>query len=281
MASIKQLLQTATATLSATSDSSALDVQVLLQHVLQQPRSYLYAHPDYVLTTAEFAQLQQLLVARAMGQPIAYLTGAKEFWSLSFRVSTDVLIPRPETELLVVIALKLLNADSKLTVADWGTGSGAIACALQHEHPHWRIDALDISTAALAVARQNARQLGCEQIQFIESDWAQALTHQRYQAIIANPPYVAADDPHLQSGDVRFEPGLALIAATAGLAAIERIMAAAPAHLSAPGYLLFEHGASQAHAVQALFQRYGFVDYHCLQDLAGHDRVSYARYPVL
>jgi release factor glutamine methyltransferase len=187
-----------------------LDVEILLSHVVKQPRSYLYAHPEYKLTALQLRKFNQLLSRREAGEPIAYLVGQCEFWSLTLHVNHDVLIPRPDTELLVAEVLKLFAAQQKITVADLGTGSGAIALAIANERPNWKIVATDVSSAALKVAAKNRKNLGIKNVQFKLSDWCNALKNNYFDIIVSNPPYIASDDEHLVQ--LRFEPINALVA---------------------------------------------------------------------
>ncbi len=255
------------------SDSPRLDVELLLAHALGRTRTWLYTWPENEVAHAERTAFEALLERRRSGEPLAYLTGEREFWSLTLHVDDSTLIPRPETETLVSWALELPLPEGA-AVADLGTGSGAIALALAAERPEWRLSAVDRSSAALATARANAARLGLANIQFLESDWFAALQGQRFDAVVANPPYVAAGDPHLQRGDLRFEPRTALVAGEEGLADIRRIAGAAPACLAQGGWLLVEHGAEQGAAVRALLAAAGFSAVATREDLAGLQRVT-------
>lgn len=260
-------------------DSARLDVELLLAHVLGCNRTALYARPEQVLTTAQHENFEILLQRRALGEPLAYLTGQREFWSLPLTVTPDTLIPRPETELLVECALMLLSGRADIRIADLGTGSGAIAIALAMELPHAAIVATDQSTAALAVAKDNAERLCPDRIEFCEGDWCLALPHLSFDLIVSNPPYVAAADPALQDDGVRFEPVTALAAGHDGLDAIRAIIPAARRHLASGGVLLLEHGAGQAEAVAALLGQHGYRDIETHGDLAGLPRVTAAIWP--
>lgn len=258
-------------------ESPRRDAEVLLGHVLGVERSALYAFPERRVAPPLCARYRALLAARRRGEPVAYLIGRREFWSLSLCVSPAVLIPRPETECLVEVALELpLPADAR--VVDLGTGSGAVALALARERPGWRIVAVDCSPAAVALARHNAARLGLERVEVRESDWFAAAAGP-YHLVVSNPPYVAAGDPHLAQGDLRFEPPEALVAGADGLAALREIVASAPRHLLPGGWLAVEHGADQGRAVHGLFTAAGFesVATHC--DLAGRPRVTRGRRP--
>ncbi len=210
---------------------------------------------------------------RAAGEPIAYLTGNCEFYGLEFRVTPAVLIPRPETELLVDLALERLPVEGRARVLDLGTGSGCIAVSLGRQRPRMEVWAADAVPAALEVARDNALRLGAT-VRFVRSDWLADLAGERFDLILSNPPYVAAGDPHLSRGDLRFEPASALVAGEDGLNDIRRIVAAAPAHLAPGGWLLFEHGYDQAQRCRALLTAAGFGQVTSWRDLAGIERVS-------
>lgn len=210
---------------------------------------------------------------RAAGEPIAYLTGNCEFYGLEFRVTPAVLIPRPETELLVDLALERLPVEGRARVLDLGTGSGCIAVSLGRQRPRMEVWAADAAPAALEVARDNALRLGAT-VRFVRSDWLADLAGERFDLILSNPPYVAAGDPHLSRGDLRFEPASALVAGEDGLNDIRRIVAAAPAHLAPGGWLLFEHGYDQAQRCRALLTAAGFGQVTSWRDLAGIERVS-------
>ena len=256
------------------SDSPLLDAELLLAHTLGRDRSFLRAHPDAALTPAQTAEFQRLLTARARGEPIAYLTGSREFWSLDLKVTPATLIPRPETELLVEQAVALIPSGAAVDVLDLGTGSGAIALAIAKERPRSRVTAVDVSAATLAVAQDNARSLRIANVEFLEGDWFMPLAERRFQVIVSNPPYVGAADPHLKEGDLRFEPEQALSSGADGLRDIRRIIEAAPRHLLEDGHLLLEHGHGQGAAVRALLRTAGFAHARSLRDLSGHERVS-------
>lgn len=274
---IAALLQNA-AVLEAVSDSPRLDVELLLGHVLGKTRAHLYTWPEQKLTEDQVKAFNELLTRRLGGEPIAYLTGTQEFWSLSLEVNASTLIPRPETELLVEIALELIGlADAR--VLDLGTGTGAIALALAKERPGWEVIATDTVPEALALAQRNRRRHGLNNVLVLESNWFQGLPPQRFDLIVSNPPYIDPDDPHLQQGDVRFEPRSALVAANRGSAALEAIVSTAPAYLASGGWLLLEHGFAQAETIKVLLQGAGFVDIASRRDIQGHVRGSYGRKP--
>ncbi|EKE00582.1 MAG: N5-glutamine methyltransferase, modifies release factors RF-1 and RF-2 [uncultured bacterium] len=256
--------------LAPSPDISRIDAEVLLAFVLNQPRSFLYSHPEYQLTPEQNEQFECLCARRLEGEPIAYILGKKEFWSLELTVNKNVLIPRPETELLVEIALnKIKNAEA--VIADLGTGSGAIALALASEHPGWTVIATDISEDALKLARHNAAQLQLENIEFYCGDWCDILPNEKLDAIISNPPYIERNDPHLEQGDVRFEPKIALEAGD-GLSELQKIIVQAKERLKVGGFLILEHGYNQSKAVQDLLAQNGYQKITVYQDLAGIDR---------
>ena len=272
---VRDLLGAATQRLGG--GDARLDAEILLAHALGVSRAKLYAWPEYEPDVVAREAFERLVAARADGEPIAYLTGRREFWSLDLVVTPAVLIPRPETELLVELALERIAADSEVRVADLGTGSGAIALAVASERPRARIVATDASADALAVARGNAVRLGIGHVTFVHGDWCEALGHERFDVIVSNPPYIAAGDAHLETGDLRREPRSALVAGTDGLDAIRRIVATSPAHLDAGGWLLLEHGWDQAASVRALFDAGGYVGVVSVRDGGGHERVTFGR----
>lgn len=252
----------------------ALDNRILLCHALGLSRVGLITQSERVLTIEEAQRLAQLVARRIEGEPIAYIVGQREFFGLPFEVNDAVLIPRPDTELLVELALERLPQQGRLL--DMGTGSGAIAVALAHSRADASVTALDVSSAALAVARRNASANNVN-ITFMTSDWYGALGHERYDVIVSNPPYIASGDQHLSEGDLRFEPAGALTDHADGLAALRIIIAGAARHLAPQGVLLMEHGYDQAGAVRALLSDAGYVDVQSWTDLAGIERVSGGR----
>lgn len=252
------------------SDSARLDAELLISLVTQQTRSQLYANTDNVLSTTELQQLNTLIKRRLTGEPMAYILGTQEFWSLLLTVNQHVLIPRPETEHLVEWLLQQLPA-SPQCIADLGTGSGAIAIALVHERPHWQVDATDKSEAALTVANKNIAYHQLTNICCHLGNWCEPLPQQNYDAIITNPPYLAANDLHLTS--LQFEPyKTALIAGDDGLADIANIIHTAENYLAPRGYLVIEHGYQQAKQVVQLCQQHSYINIQSHQDYAGHAR---------
>lgn len=276
------LLQTA---LGLQADGARIEVQVLLQRVLQAGRAYLFAHPEYVLSSAQADDYRALLQRRLGGEPVAYLFGEREFFGLNLSVTPATLIPRPDTELLVELALARIPSPpaplppagegrKAFRVLDMGTGSGAIALAVAHERRDAEVWACDASVAALAVARANAQRLGIGNVRFVESNWFAALGGQRFHFIVSNPPYIAADDLHLAQGDVRFEPLSALASGADGLDDIRAIITQAGTHLEPGGSLMLEHGYDQAAQVRELLQTAGFTAVFSARDLAGIERCS-------
>ena len=270
-ASIRQLLAQATERLS--SDTARLDAEVLLAHTLGKMRSHLHAWPEKILSAEQQLQFQHLLQARIRGEPVAYLTGQREFWSLPLGLTPATLIPRPETETLVALALEVIPVNSTALIADLGTGSGAIALAVAHERPGCRLLATDISPAAIEIAAANARQLGINNIEFHTGDWCKPLAGRQYDVIMSNPPYIRNTDPHLQSGDVRFEPRSALAAGPEGMDDLEKIARCAGHLLKAGGWLLMEHGYEQGKQAMQLLEANGFQTVSDHADEAGLSRV--------
>ncbi|MGV7211079.1 peptide chain release factor N(5)-glutamine methyltransferase [Oxalobacteraceae bacterium A2-2] len=252
-----------------------VDQRILVCHALGLPRVALITQAERVLTADEAGRLSALLQRRLDGEPVAYLTGSREFYGLAFEVGPAVLIPRPDTELLVELALERLPPRGR--VLDLGTGSGAIAVSLAHSRPDASVTALDVSEQALAVAARNAARHGAA-VRFLRSDWYGALeADQRYQLVVSNPPYIAAGDSHLAQGDLRYEPSGALTDFADGLTALRSIATGAPAHLLAGGWLLMEHGYDQAAAVRELLVQLGYGEVQSWRDLAGIERVTGGR----
>lgn len=273
---IADLLFNAEQSFASISDSPRLDAEVLLAFILKKDRSYLRAWPEKVLTLEQQQAFLALQTKRCEGIPIAYLVGEKEFWSLPLLVSNNTLIPRPATETLIELALKLLPQQHK-RVLDLGCGSGAIALALATSKPDWDIVAVDISQDAIAIAQQNAKRLACKNVQFIVSDWYSALAAQhQFELIISNPPYIAHDDPHLLQGDVRFEPKLALVADDDGMKAIRTIAMHAKNFLADQGCLMLEHGYDQAKKTRELLHEMQFSNIKTFCDHEKHERVTIA-----
>jgi release factor glutamine methyltransferase len=273
------LLAAAARTLAVSSDTPELDAQLLLAHALATSRSRLQSHPEEERSDSERAAYESLIERRARGEPVAYITGYKEFWSLRFAVNQAVLVPRPETELVVERALALIGARA-VRVLDLGTGAGAIALALAHERPNWRITATDASEAALEVARSNAVALGFSAVKFASGSWFEPLAEQRFDLIVSNPPYIGEDDPALLQAALRYEPKSALTPGGDALADLRRIIRAAPAHLERGGWLLLEHGAAQAAEVARELVVRGFRHVRSQRDLAGHERMTEAQWGI-
>jgi len=254
-----------------------LEARILLAHVLGRDRSWIAAHGDADITREQATMFDALARRRRNGEPIAYLVGHREFFGLDLEVTPDVLIPRPETELLVELTLARIAKDTPACVLDLGCGSGAVALALARERPRASVVGAGVSPAAVALCRRNAARLGIANAAFAVSDWFSSVPTEPYDAIVANPPYIAVGDPHLSEGDVRFEPCAALVAGADGLDAIRAIVAAAPAYLVRGHWFAVEHGYDQAERVRALLLGAGFVDVQSARDLAGIFRVTRGR----
>ncbi len=278
------LLREAAARLVATGSPSArLDAEVLLCHVLGVDRTWLYTWGDREAETAAIARFEALLARREAGEPVAYLTGEREFWGLSLATEPSTLIPRPDTETLVEAALERAVASSG-RLLDLGSGTGAIALALASERPGWAVLGVDLRLEAVALAERNAARLGIANVAFRQSDWFAALGEEkkagrRFDLIVSNPPYLADDDPHLVRGDVRFEPRRALVAGEGGLADLRHLARGARDHLAPGGWLLLEHGAQQGAAVREALADAGYEAVVSRCDLAGHERVSLGCWP--
>ena len=275
-------LRTGESTIGALLSGNALprlELGVLLSHVLHRRRELVLAHPGAAVSPEMAQTFDHLVERRLAGIPIAYLTGSREFYGIELHVTPDVLVPRPETELLVDAVLERIAPGSGGALVDLGTGSGAIAVAIGVHRPTLAIEAIDASPAAAAVARGNAAAHGLERIDIHLSDWFAACRGGRYRMIVSNPPYIRAADPHLQQGDVRHEPTIALVSGADGLDAIRAIVAGAPARLLAGGHLLFEHGYDQGDACRLLMRGAGFEQVITLPDLAGIDRVCIGTWP--
>jgi release factor glutamine methyltransferase len=253
------------------------EAKVLLAHIMDCDRAWLAAHADAVLTREQALAFDALARRRRDGEPVAYLTGHREFFGLDLEITPDVLIPRPESELLVELSLAWLDRRAMARVLDLGCGSGAVTLAIARERPRASVIGADVAAAAVALARRNAQRLGVANAEFIESDWFARVPRKPFALVVANPPYVAEDDAHLKRGDLRFEPALALRAGGDGLDAIRAIVAAAPGHVAAGGTLALEHGHDQAEAVQAQLRDAGFDEIASARDLAGILRVTYGR----
>lgn len=250
------------------------EARLLLAHAAGQPKSWVVAHPEARLPAAMARAFRELCARRLAGEPIAYLLGRREFFGLSLASTPAALIPRPDTELLVELALARIDAQACTRVLDLGTGTGAIALAIAHARPQVEVTAAERDPAALTLARQNAQELGLAKLRLIASDWYRELPEERWELIVANPPYIAADDPHLRQGDLRFEPRAALTPGGDGLDALRAIIAGAPARLAPGGTLLVEHGWDQGAAVRTLFGAAGFADIRTSRDLGGQERVT-------
>ena len=274
---IKSTLAEAREQLAATSVSPSIDAEVLLSFVLHKNRSYLHAWPEKNLSEIEVKQFEQLLKKRAEGEPIAYLTGQREFWSLMLNVSAETLIPRPETERLVELALEKIPLNTPTRVADLGTGSGAIALAIAKERPQCKVTATDLSQEALLVAQDNASRLDISNVIFRKSNWCESLGNKTWHIIVSNPPYIETSDAHLSTGDVRFEPRQALESGAEGLDAIRQIAQDAHAHLEPGGWLMLEHGYTQREEVLKLLQQMNYINLEAFTDLAGTPRVCIGR----
>ena len=274
MATIQSLLDSAELPASPT---ARLDAELLLAAVLGKPRSYLRTWPEHEPGVEQLAAFAALLERRRAGEPVAYILGHQGFWSLDLEVAPHTLIPRPDTELLVETALQLAPATPQ-RVLDLGTGSGAIALALASERCGWQVIGVDRIAEAVALAERNRQRLKLGNAEFRQSSWFDGLAGERFGLILSNPPYIAADDRHLGEGDVRFEPLSALVAGVDGLDDIRQIIAQAPRHLHAGGWLLLEHGYDQAEAVRELLAAAGFTAVDSRRDLGGHQRISLGRW---
>jgi len=266
--------------LAAASPTAKLDAEVLAMHACHLTRAALYTAAWHELDDKQRAVLDELIGRRERGEPVAYITGTREFWSLPLHVTPATLIPRPETEQLVETALARIPHDAEWHIADLGTGSGAIAIAIAHERPHCRIVATDRSEAALEIAEGNLRGLRLSNVELRHGDWLDALGSEPFDMIVSNPPYVRHEDSHLTQGDVRFEPRAALDGGIDGLDAIRVITQFAREHLRMEGYLVLEHGFDQADSVAALLRAHHYRDIVCHRDLAGHNRVTECRAPA-
>lgn len=272
---IQQALAQAKKQLSAAAENASLEAEILLAHTISASRSFLFAHAADQLTEQQLQQFNHYLTRRGQGEPIAYITGSKEFWSLNLNVSPDTLIPRPETEFLVEEALRLFEYKTQsIKVADLGTGSGAIALAIASERPTWEIFATDISAKALRIASKNAHELGINNISFCEGSWCTALPCSNFDMVISNPPYIALNEWEDYAAGLAYEPITALVSGEDGLDAIREISQEAKAYLKPGGYLLIEHGFLQGPSVCKIFAQDGYERIRTIQDLAEHERVT-------
>ncbi|PKI16935.1 peptide chain release factor N(5)-glutamine methyltransferase [Colwellia sp. 12G3] len=263
--------------LGSCSDSAKLDAQILLGFALNKERTYLLTWPEKELTKQTLQQYLVLLQRRIVGEPIAYIVGVQEFWSLPFRVSPVTLIPRPDTEILVELVLEHWCDLEKLHCLDLGTGTGAIALALASEQPTWQIDAVDFNVDAVKLAQQNAHDLKLTQVNIFHSNWFSALTERKFDVIVSNPPYIDALDENLSQGDVRFEPESALVADENGLGDIKHIAQQALNFLNIQGALYFEHGFEQGEAVRNILNSLGYTNAQTVRDFNGHERITWAK----
>ncbi|ELQ5995250.1 peptide chain release factor N(5)-glutamine methyltransferase [Cronobacter dublinensis] len=259
------------------SESPRRDAEILLGFVTGRTRTFILAFGETSLADDELTRLDALLARRVQGEPVAYLTGQREFWSLPLEVSAATLIPRPDTECLVEQALARLPA-AACRILDLGTGTGAIALALACERPDCQVTALEVIPEAVALARRNAQRLGIDNVTVLQSHWFSALTDARFSLIVSNPPYIDGDDPHLTQGDVRFEPKSALVAPDAGLADLDAIITGARRFLENDGWLLVEHGWRQGGAVRELFTRAGYHGVETCRDYGGNERLTLGQY---
>ncbi len=273
---IEHALNEAVTVLSGLSESPRLDAELLLSEALNQTRSYLHAFPEKVMEQQQYQRYQSMIERRSKGEPVAYILGEKEFWALSLQVAPGVLIPRPETELLVELALARIPQDKAMLIADLGTGCGAIALAIASECPQCRIIATDASEPALNIARENAKAHGIQNVELISSDWFHALNDKYFDMIVSNPPYIAPGDPHLQA--LQHEPVNALISEDEGLRDIAHLIKQAGTHLKTGGWLLLEHGFDQGERIRDLFAINGFSDIETHRDLANLERVTRGRH---
>jgi len=276
---IRELLQTAKRTLKGCSDTPRTDAFILLTHILEKTPSQLITCADDRVSASQEATVNALLARRVGGEPIAYLTGEAEFWSLPLAVNHHVLVPRADTECLVEQVLARFGNEKPMRVCDLGTGSGAIALAIGHERPHWQITAVDQSIDALSLAKSNATHLALSHIRFIQGDWCEPLRSQSIDILVANPPYICADDPHLHGDGVRFEPKATLVAKDNGLADIETICASGKRVLAPGGRLFLEHGYDQQAEVARILHKLDYRSVKMWQDLNSNPRLISASIP--
>ncbi|SQG00221.1 modification methylase HemK [Paucimonas lemoignei] len=261
------------------SPTARLDVELLLAAALGKPRSFLHTWPERIVSSEAALKFASYLQRRQTGEPVAYILGQQGFWKLDLEVAPHTLIPRPETEMLVEAALELVPAFAQSQVLDLGTGTGAIALALASERPAWQVTAVDRVLEAVALAERNRQRLQLDNAKVLSSHWFGSLEGKRFDLIISNPPYIADEDPHLVTGDVRFEPNSALVAGADGLDDLRLIIDQAPAHLNPEGWLLLEHGYDQGAAVRDLLSSHGFEKIQTRRDLGDHERITFGRLP--
>ncbi len=280
---IRKALLEAQAALSQTLEASEakLEAQLLLQHALNVNRAWLISHENDVLQTGSRTSFETLLNRRLNGEPIAYILGYREFYGLNLKVTSDTLIPRPDTETLVEAALAKNQLHRPMHILDLGTGSGAIALAIAQNTPHANVIAVDASQAALDVAIDNAQKSAIANVRFVLSDWFQALHDERFDLIVSNPPYIEQHDVHLSQGDLRFEPITALASGDDGLDDIRTIVSESLFHLKPQGWLMLEHGYNQAEQVADLMAQAGLVDIETIKDLGGNNRVTIGKNPLI
>ncbi|MCD6056329.1 MAG: prmC [Gammaproteobacteria bacterium] len=272
---IKSALQWAQSVLFPNEDAKR-DSELLLMHVLQCDQKTLITQASQALNPQENSRFQEMVLSRKQGHPTAYLLGEWASFELTLTVTPDVLIPRPETDVLIETVLKILPQDEMLSVVELGTGSGTIALNLASLRPAWQLTATDLSLETLEIAKNNAKRYGLQRVQFVKGDWYQPLTGQRYHAIVSNPPYIAGADPHLSA--LSFEPPLALLAGPEGLDALRTLIQEAPLHLLAGGWVILEHGYKQGGAVRTLLMQSGFTHIETIKDLSHQERVSMGCY---
>ncbi|ASJ95973.1 MULTISPECIES: peptide chain release factor N(5)-glutamine methyltransferase [Shewanella] len=275
---LAQALEWASTRLQDVSDSAKLDAEVMLLHVIHKQRTHLYTWPDERLTSEQVTEYKQMVARRLLGTPIAHIVGEREFWSLPFMVNPTTLIPRPDTEILVETALNLPLADNA-KVLDLGTGTGAIALSLAFERSNWQITAVDKVLEAVVLAKANRDNLKLPQVEVLQSDWFDAITHYDFNLIVSNPPYIDEEDEHLSQGDVRFEPHSALTAGEHGYADLFHIATAARDYLAPGGYLLLEHGFGQAITVRDKMIELGYEAVSTVRDFGSNDRCTLGRWP--
>lgn len=261
------------------SPTARLDVELLLAAALGKPRSFLHTWPERIVSSEAALKFASYLQRRQTGEPVAYILGQQGFWKLDLEVAPHTLIPRPETEMLVEAALELVPAFAQSQVLDLGTGTGAIALALASERPAWQVTAVDRVLEAVALAERNRQRLQLDNAKVLSSHWFGSLEGKRFDLIISNPPYIADEDPHLVTGDVRFEPNSALVAGADGLDDLRLIIDQAPVHLNPEGWLLLEHGYDQGAAVRDLLSSHGFEKIQTRRDLGDHERITFGRLP--
>jgi release factor glutamine methyltransferase len=262
------------------SPTARLDAELLLAAALGKPRSFLHTWPERIVSSEAAQAFDGYLKRRRTGEPVAYILGLQGFWNIDLEVAPHTLIPRPETEMLVETALELLPGAIAHRLLDLGTGTGAIALSLAKDRPQWNLTAVDRVEDAVELAERNRQRLHLDNARVLQSHWFSAVEGQRFDLILSNPPYIAASDPHLVEGDVRFEPSSALVSGDDGLDDLRLIVSQAPAHLEAGGWLLLEHGYDQGPAVRELLNRHGFEQIQTRRDLGDHERITFGRVPL-